>query len=105
MVEPLYNADNYVLELKYRLQLAHKEARNNLILGKNNRKLVYDKKCNPISYKNGDLILIKNETGKKLEKLYDGPYTVLSESEPNVTVLKGDKPKTIHKNRTKRYVT
>lgn len=105
VVEPLYNPDNYVLELKYRLQLAHKEVRNNLILRKTQRKLVYDRKCNPISYKPGDLILIKNETGTKLNKLYKGPYTVLSDNEPNVIINKDDKLETVHKNRTKRYVT
>lgn len=32
LVEPLYNADDYALELKYRLQLASKEVRKNLIV-------------------------------------------------------------------------
>lgn len=39
------------------------------------------------------------------DKLYDGPYKVISESEPNVTVQKGRKVETVPKNRTKPYVT
>lgn len=105
VVEPLYNTDNYALELRYRLQLACKEVHKNLVLSKLKRKTVWDKKCNPIRYRKGDLILIKNETGKKLDKLYDGPYTVISESEPNVTVKKGKQTETVHKNRTRPYVT
>lgn len=105
VVNPLYNPDNYVLELKYRLQLASKEARNNLVSRKIERKCLYDRKCNPIEYKKGDLILLKNETGKKFDKLFNGPYPVLSENEPNVTIIKDNKQKTVHKNRTKKYVT
>lgn len=105
VVDPLYNQDNYALELKYRLQVASKEAYKNLVISKNKRKDSWDKKCNPIQYKKGDLILIKNETGKKLDKVFNGPYIVLSENEPNVTVKIEKKVETVHKNRTKRYVT
>lgn len=105
MVDKLYNQDNYALELKYRLQLASKEARNNLILSKHRRKCTWDRKCNPVQYEKDDLILIKNETGKKLNKLYLGPYKVISVNEPNVTVTKSGKIETVHKNRTKRYVS
>lgn len=105
VVKPLYNPDNYALELRYRLQLAWKEAHKNLVLSKLKRKDVWDKKCNSIKYQRGDLILIKNETGKKLDMLYKGPYKVISENGPNVTVEKDGKVDSVHKNRTKPYVT
>ena len=37
--------------------------------------------------------------------LYKGPYKVMSENGPNVTVEKDGKVDSVHKNRTKPYVT
>lgn len=102
-VDPLYNHDNYPLEMKYRLQKAQSDARSNILKSKENRKLSYDKNCNPINYKKGDLILIKNQIGNKLEKIYDGPFEVLEDCSPNVKVLKKNLEYTIHKNNTKLF--
>lgn len=102
-VEPLYNPDNYALELKYKLQVAHKDAHDNLVLSKIKRKSNFDKNINPIVYKKNDYLLVKNETGTKLDALYNGPYLVIEDIEPNVKILKNDKIDTVHKNRTKPY--
>lgn len=102
-VEPLYNPENYALDLKYRLQVAHQDARNNLILSKEKRKLSYDQNVNSVSYKPGQLILVKDETAKKLDPQYKGPFTVLEDLGVNVKINKKDKPYIIHKNRTKLY--
>ena len=67
IVEPMYNFDNYPLELKYRLQKANEDARKKLIISKIRRKQTYDEKINPIQYKQGDLILLKNEDGNKFQ--------------------------------------
>lgn len=77
-IDPLYNTDSYPLDLKYRLQVALKDARANLITSKEKRKLEYDIKCNPISYKKNDLVLVKNESGRKLDSVFEGPYSVHS---------------------------
>lgn len=103
-VKPLYNPDNYSLELKYRLEVALKDARENLLKNKQNRKTVFDKNMHPVSYKKGDLVLVKNETNSKLDCLYKGPFEVLQDKEPNVTILVNNKPETVHKNRTKLFV-
>lgn len=103
-VEPLYNFDYYPYELKYRLQITQKEARDNLLKSKQSRKIYYDKYTNPISYKVNDLILVKNETGNKLCPLFSGPYTVINDKPPNVEILKNNKVELVHKNRTKLYV-
>lgn len=102
-VEPLYNSEHYPLELRYRLQLSQKEARNNLINSKIIRKGKFDEYINPIKYKENDLILIKNETGNKLNSLYLGPYKVIKDESPNVLINKDGKIDTIHKNRTKLF--
>lgn len=102
-IEPLYNIDNYSLELRYRLQVAQKEARESLIRTKEKRKSVYDRKVNPVTYKKDDQVLVKNETGGKLDSVYEGPYTVIEDIGPNVIVLKNNKKEVIHKNRTKHF--
>lgn len=102
-VEPLYNYDNYPLELKYRLQVSQTEARNNLIASKIDRKSKYNQYVNPIRYKPNDQVLIKNETGNKLKQLYSGPYKVIRDASPNVEIEYKGKNNIIHKNRTKPY--
>lgn len=102
-IDPLYNTDDYPLELKYRLQVSHKEAQQNLIRSKSIRKSKYDKYINPITYKPNDLVLVKMETGNKLENLYSGPYLVVKDEAPNVHIIKNGKTDIIHKNRTKLY--
>lgn len=102
-IDPIYNFDNYAVELKYRLQKSQMDAKNNLINSKIIRKSKYDSIINPITYKTGDLILVKNENQNKLEPLYLGPFAVVKEMSPNVVVLDKGKEKTIHKNRTRLY--
>ena len=103
-IDPLYNADSYPLELKFRLQTVQKEARDNLETSKYERKGKYDEKVNSITYKNNDLIWIKNETGNKLQNIYNGPYVVIKDVSPNVEIIKNGKKDIVHKNRTKLYI-
>lgn len=65
------------------------------------RKCVYDKNVNQVLYKEGDLILLKNETASKLDTLYNGPYIVIEDQEPNVKLIKKYNIEIVHKNRTK----
>lgn len=102
-VDPLYTFDNYPLEMKFRLQKAQEDARNNLLQSKHKRKTLYDRTANPINYEKNDLILIKSEVGNKLSEIYDGPYKVLEDLEPNVLVNKNGKEVVVHKNRTKPF--
>lgn len=103
VVDPLYAHDNYALELKYRLQIAHQDARSNLIRSKIKRKNKYDMGINPINYKKGDLLLLRNPSENKMEPIYLGPYLVLSDLDCNVKILKNGKEDVVHKNRTKMY--
>ena len=102
-IEPLYNPDNYSLELRYRLQVAHRDAQENLLKSKQLRKTKYDKNVNQVRYEKGDLILLKNETASKLDTLYTGPFIVIEDEEPNVKILKNNKTEIVHKNRTKLF--
>lgn len=102
-VDPIYNTDNYALELQYRLQLSQKEAIDSLLRSKMLRKSRYDKYVNPKIYKPNDLILIKNEDCNKLDNVFNGPFVVLKDDSPNVQILKNGKVELVHKNRTKLY--
>lgn len=102
-VDPLYNADDYCLDLKYKLQVALRDARKNLIDCKERRKTSYDLKCNPVTYSENDLILLKKENSRKLDCVYDGPYRVVQDLGINVKIEKHGKIDTVHKNRTKKF--
>lgn len=102
-IDPIYNFDNYAIELKYRLQKSQTEARDNLLNCKLLRKTKYDNNVNPITYKSGDFILVKNENCNKLDPLYVGPFPVVKDISPNVIISVDGKEKCIHKNRTRLY--
>lgn len=102
-IDPLYNFDDYPLELKYRLQAACNDARNNLLVSKTKRKEIYDKKTKRINYKLGEKVLLKNDTGNKLEPLYKGPYEIAEDKSPNVVLNIDNKLVEVHKNRVKLY--
>lgn len=102
-IDPLYNFDSYPLELRYRLQRAQQDAKQNLIRTKVFRKRSYDKSANPVQYIKDDLILIRKETGNKLSEIYEGPFKVIEDLSPNVKVRINRKEAIVHKNRTKPY--
>lgn len=102
-VNPLYNYDSYPIELRYRLQLAQRDARNNLCNSKMKRKEHYDCKINPTYYVKGDYILLRNPSKDKMQCIYLGPYLVLEDLNYNVKILKNGKEDIVHKNRTKPY--
>lgn len=103
VVEPIYNIDNYALELRYRLQLANKDAREKLIADKIKRKCAYDKNSKSTVYEKDDLILLKNETGTKMDRVFHGPYSIVEDCGPNVKLLKDNKIELVHKNRIKPF--
>lgn len=103
-LDPMYNYYDYPKELKYRIQKAQFDARNNLCKSKEIRKLSYDSYVNSVTYKTGDMVLIKNENcHNKLDPLYLGPFKVVKDLEPNVVILYKGLEKEVHKNRTKLY--
>lgn len=102
-IDPIYNFDEYPAELKYRLQQACHDARNNLIASKVKRKDRVDKQAKTISYSPGNKVMLKNETGNKIEALYKGPYSIVENKSPNVIIKVDNKLVEVHKNRVKLY--
>lgn len=103
-VEPLYNCENYPLLVKYRIQKAQDQARQNLIQSKIVRTEKANQTSKSVTYKPNDYILVKNESGNKFQNVYNGPYIVLEDMSPNVRIIKDGKIDIVHKNRTKLFV-
>jgi len=92
-----------MLESKYRLEIAHKRARIMIEENKRKNKEFYDLTTNDI----GDKVLLKNETGHKLDSKYTGPYTVESLEENENIIISNNKNKkqAVHKDRLKTFIS
>lgn len=67
--EVMYNFDDYVNELKYRLQTSYSIAKKNLLDQKEKSKMRYDRNSQESSFNIGDLVLLKDETRSKLDPI------------------------------------
>lgn len=56
--QPLYNQNNYVHELKYKMQIANKYTRENILYSKEKSKEIYDKQTNLVKLKAGNSVKI-----------------------------------------------
>lgn len=97
-IQPLYNADNYVKEAKFRLQNAHQAAQAFIKELKIKNKKQYDKTANPLSVKIGDTVYVRQEPYDKLNTL-NKKYTITKIEHPNVTLSDGANQILVHKNR------
>lgn len=104
-IDPIYNIDNYAIESRYRLEMAYKRARIMLENHKRKNKEYYDRKVLDKEIIINDKVLLRNETGHKLDNRYLGPYIVVGIEEPNNIIIKDDKNKTqkVHKDRLKTF--
>jgi hypothetical protein len=92
---PKYNYDDYVSELRGRLQSAHAVARKNLLKSKARSKVDYDKKAVNIAPQVGDKVLlydkrVRRGRSRKLSAQWVGVYAVLAVDGVNVTIKKGE---------------
>lgn len=87
-IEPLYNVENYAKEAKYRLQIAHKRAKQLLENRKLSQKANIDKNVTNCKFQSGDKVLIRHEVGHKLDKKYNGPYEIIEMDERNNCLIK-----------------
>jgi RNase H-like domain found in reverse transcriptase/Reverse transcriptase (RNA-dependent DNA polymerase)/Integrase zinc binding domain len=102
---PLYNADDYKLELRHRLSQAWKDAKENLEKSKKKRKLTYDLTSTTTVYHPGDQILLKKENRQgKLDEIYIGPFEVVKSEDPNIEIKIRNRKQLVHKNRIKPYI-
>lgn len=102
--DPLNNLDDYSKLLKFKLQTIQTEVRDRLLVSKHKRTTNCNVNRKQTIYEPGDLILIKNETGSKLDNKYFGPYPVIFDRNPNVEVNVNNKSEHIHKDRIRKYI-
>jgi hypothetical protein len=103
-----YNYDDFLTELKGRMQSAHEVARQRLISSKEKSKEYYDKGSEDVEFEVGQKVLLFDETvrrgrSKKLSPQYVGPYEILSVDGVNVTIKKGRNAQKVHVNRIRPF--
>lgn len=101
--QPLYNYDDIIQNVKFKMQNCHKIAKERLIQFKENQR--EKTKANPVKFKVNDLVLLRIEARHKLEPLWKGPYEVKMMKEPNAIIQEVGKRKhqEVHSNRLKPY--
>lgn len=104
--EPQYNYEDYYLEMKKQMQEAHQLARTELLNNKAKSKERYDKTLSPLKLATGDRVLVQEKASKgKLSSKWLGPYPVIDAKpdSPNITILRRNKPTTLHRNLLKLF--
>lgn len=101
-----YTYDNYMDQLKYRLNKSHHIAKENLIINKEKSKSNYDSNSKDRQFAVNDNVFLKNEItkigkNKKLSSDWKGPYKIISISKPNAIIQIKRKKVKVHFNRLK----
>lgn len=106
-----YTYDNYVDDLKFKMNKSHEIARQHIINQKIKNKEHYDKKVvNNTNYEVNDFVYLRNELvqanhSKKLTANYQGPFKVIKvNSKVNCTLLIKNKRVKVHCNRLKKAI-
>jgi len=60
---------------------------------KKNNKILYDQKINNVDISVGDKVVLRNETGHKLDYQYTGPYKLTEIGERNNIIITNNKKK------------
>lgn len=102
--DPLYNLDDFTKLMKLKMQITHEEVKQKLIQEKIDRIKNTNTNTKPRFYKEGEYIWLKNETAKKLEEKFLGPYKILEDQHPNVKIQIKNRQDVVHKNRIKPHI-
>jgi hypothetical protein len=105
---PQYNHEDYVSELRGRLQSVHQQAHQRLLECKAISKEQYDKNARLTKFQVGGKVLLFDETvrrgrSRKLSAQWIGPYTITEMDGVNATIVKGRKFIKVHVNRLKPF--
>lgn len=104
-----YTYDDFIENLKQKMQYSRQIARENLLHSKHISKNNYDKHSFPRNFTIGDKVLLYDESvrrgrSKKLSSLWIGPYIISDKiSDLNYVIQKGKNKQTIHANRLKHF--
>lgn len=101
IIEPVYNYESFVNELKFKLQVINEKTRKLLEKSKTSRIDLQKEISRPIDVSIGSKVWLKLENRRKLDRVYSGPFEVINENHPNVTIrnLINNEIQLVHKNR------
>jgi hypothetical protein len=103
-----YTYDDFVDNLKLKLNHSRQIARDNLIENKQKSKVNYDKNIHKqIKFKVNDQVYLRNASNKtgKLSTKYSGPYEIIKVNSPvNVTIKIKNRFVKVHVNRIKKSI-
>ena len=110
-VEPkdrCYTYDDYLADLKLRMQTCFKKAREGLLESKFKSKRYYDRTSKEEVFQEGDKVLLYDESvrrgrSRKLSSQWVGPYIVIGVNGVNVTIKTKRKLMKVHANRLKLF--
>ena len=103
-IDPVYNLDSYLIDLKFKLQTSNSRVNKILENVKKSRKNNYDQNSKPLQIKINDLVLLENSARHKLEPIFRGPFKVKSIDNSNCTIIIDEKKEMIvHKDRLRKY--
>jgi hypothetical protein len=105
---PQYNYDDYVIELKSRLQTAHDVAKQKLITAKQKSKEYFDIKSKEYQLGIGDKVLLYDETvrrgrWRKVSNQWFRPYEVIEVDKVKAIVKTGGRAQKVHINGLKHF--
>lgn len=100
-IEPIYNTDSHITEMKYKIQTACAKAKALLDKSKIKRTENQSRTSNPLETKIGDTVWLKIENRRKLDPVYSGPHKIINIEQPNLTIehLISKEQQKVHKNR------
>jgi hypothetical protein len=104
-----YNYEDYLSELRGRLQSSHEVARQKLLAGKIKSKEYYEKDSETVEVRTGQKVLLVDETvrrgrSEKLSPQYIGPYEVLEVEGVNVVIKRVRYAQMVHINRIRPFI-
>jgi hypothetical protein len=103
-----YTYDDYLAELRSRMQSAHEVARQRLLSSKEKSKEYYDRDSETLDIQVGNKVLLFDETvrrgrSRKLSPKFIGPYEVLAVEGVNVVIKRGRTSQRVHVNRVRPF--
>lgn len=108
-IKTQYTYNDFVANLKNKMQYSNQIAQENLLKTKNTSKQNYDRNSLIREFDVGDKVLLYDESvrrgrSKKLTSLWIGPYKIIKKnSDVNYTIQKAKNKQTVHANRLKFY--
>lgn len=102
--DPLYNPDDFVKLTRFRFQKSLEIVRRHIEANKQKEKEKLDRRLRDIDLVEGDLVLVRNETGTKIQGLFKGPYKVIEIQYPNLNLIDDrNKQFKVHLDRVRKF--